>query len=410
MSDGASLAHAVAWLRTPQAVRARCDALLALAERDALAHFVFDPDRLDRVVDYVLSVTRETYPDLAIPYHARWRHFAVGGIDRLGALVESRPRCDDGEIPRARFDLCVASVLLDAGAGAEWRYRESGTGLVLARSEGLAVASLHAFRAGLFSSDRTRPMQADADGLAAVTPARLAEALQVTNENPLPGLAGRAALMRALGTALLRRPDLFGTGPPRIGRLFDHFHERPGLTATEILGSLLDGFANIWPGRIALGGENLGDVWPHPLAGGTGPDAGLVPFHKLSQWLAYSLIEVLEDAGVPVRGLDALTGLAEYRNGGLLIDLGALRLRDPGLARAPLPPGHEAVVEWRALTVALLDRIAERLRARLGPDAPPMPLARVLEGGTWAAGRKIARSLRPDGAPPLVVLSDGTVF
>jgi hypothetical protein len=119
-------------------------------------------------------------------------------------------------------------------------------------------------------------------------------------------------------------------------------------------------------------------------------------------------VEVFEDAGIPVTGLDDLTGLPEYRNGGLLLDLGVLALRDPALAAAPLPVGHEAVVEWRALTVALLDRLAERIRARLG--RPDMPLARILEGGTWAAGRRIAAELRPGGGPPLRVLSDGTVF
>jgi hypothetical protein len=133
-----------------------------------------------------------------------------------------------------------------------------------------------------------------------------------------------------------------------------------------------------------------------------------VPFHKLSQWLAYSLVEVFEDAGVPVHGLDELTGLPEYRNGGLFLDLGVLALRDPALAEAPLPVSHEAVVEWRALTVALLDRVAEGVRMRLG--RPDMPLARILEGGTWAAGRRVAAALRPNGGPPLRVVSDGTVF
>ena len=410
MADTASLAQVVAWLRTPEAVRQRCHALLALAERDTLAHFIFVPDQLERVADYVLTVSRENYPDLDIPYHARWRHFAAGGIDRWGALAADLPATACDETARIRFDLCVVSVLLDAGAGPAWRYREAGSGRVLSRSEGLAVASFHAFRTGLFSSEPGRPLQADADGLARLTPGELAAAFQVTAENPLSGLEGRAALMRDLGGALRRRPDLFGSAPPRIGLLFDRFRDHPALAAADILRTLLEALAMIWPGRITLGGENLGDVWPHPLAGGTGPAAGLVPFHKLSQWLAYSLIEALEDAGVPVRGLDSLTGLAEYRNGGLLIDLGALRLRNPALAHAPLPPGHEAVVEWRALTVALLDRIAARVRERLGPTAAPLPLARVLEGGTWAAGRKIARSLRPDGAPPLAVLSDGTLF
>jgi len=54
-----------------------------------------------------------------------------------------------------------------------------------------------------------------------------------------------------------------------------------------------------------------------------------VPFHKLSQWLAYSLIEPLEAAGIAVDGLGDLTALAEYRNGGLLVDLGVIRPRVP---------------------------------------------------------------------------------
>ena len=141
---------------------------------------------------------------------------------------------------------------------------------------------------------------------------------------------------------------------------------------------------------------------------GPGLTAGWVPFHKLSQWLTYSLIEPFQWAEVAVTGLDELTGLPEYRNGGLLLDLGVLAPRDPSLAASPLPVGHEAVVEWRALTVALLDRLADRVRARLG--RPDMPLARILEGGTWAAGRRIAAESRPGGGPPLRVVSDGTVF
>jgi hypothetical protein len=67
-------------------------------------------------------------------------------------------------------------------------------------------------------------------------------------------------------------------------------------------------------------------------------------------------------------------------------------------------------VEWRALTVALLDRLAERIRARLNRDARSLPLASLLEGGTWAAGRAAAYERRADGSPPIKVISDGTVF
>ncbi len=413
MASSADAAAAVALLRRPETIRERCHALLALAEADRLPHFALRAERLDAAADYVVDTIRTRHPDLAIPYHARWRHFAAGGRDRWGELAAAGLRgWEPAEVARVRVELCAVSVLLDAGAGPAWSYTEPATGAAFGRSEGLAVASLNAFGAGLFSGDPVRhPLRADAEGLLRLDAAALGRAFQAGPGNPLEGLEGRAALMRNLAAALRARPDLFGADPPRIGGVYDRLLGQAGtdgLPAPAVLGAVLDGFGPIWPGRPALGGVELGDVWHHPLAAPDGPAPGLVPFHKLSQWLAYSLVEVFEDAGVPVTGLDDLTGLPEYRNGGLLLDLGVLALRDPALAAAPLPVGHEAVVEWRALTVALLDRLAERVRARLG--RPGMPLARILEGGTWAAGRRIGAALRPGGGPPLCVLSDGTVF
>jgi hypothetical protein len=68
------------------------------------------------------------------------------------------------------------------------------------------------------------------------------------------------------------------------------------------------------------------------------------------------------------------------------------------------------VVEWRALTVALLDRLADTLRHRVGLDATALPLAKILQGGSWAAGRATAFARRADGSPPFKIISDGTVF
>jgi hypothetical protein len=72
--------------------------------------------------------------------------------------------------------------------------------------------------------------------------------------------------------------------------------------------------------------------------------------------------------------------------------------------------GSPLIVEWRGLTVALLDRTAEEVRRRLGMSAAELPLAKVLEAGTWLAGRQLAAERRPDGGPPIQVDSDGTVF
>lgn len=400
------------WLLSPVAIRARAEQLYAHVAAGKSAYFTLDAGRLEAAADYVAEVIRAKYPSLKIPYHARWRHFG----DRWDKLAPRFQGIHPDELARIRFDLAVVSVLLDAGAGATWKYEEPGTGQVLARSEGLAVASLDAFQKGVFSRlPEALPCRADAEGLERIVTEDIAQAFQVTADNPLDGLEGRTKLLRDLGAALRKSPDYFGHTDevPRIGFLFDHLkaQARDGvLPADAILKALLRGLGPVWPGRIEFEGVNLGDCWRHGAA--IAPDAsnGLVPFHKLSQWLAYSLVEPLEEAGIRVVDLDALTGLPEYRNGGLFLDLGVLGLKQPALAAERLPPAHEAVVEWRALTVALLDRIADPLRRRLGKPRAELPLASLLEGGTWAAGRRIAAERRPGGPPPLNIISDGTVF
>ncbi|WP_208852364.1 URC4/urg3 family protein [Roseomonas genomospecies 6] len=393
------------WLLSADAVRQRAHAILAKAERGDLVHFELRPERLGDAAALVAAVTRETYPDLDVPYHSRWRHFVVEGVDRWKALAAGLGSADADETARIRFDLAVTSVLLDAGAGDRWRYRDSG-GVELARSEGLAIASFDLFRSGGFADDPVHaPLHADAATLSAMRGETLASGFQAGPDNPLVGLEGRAALLRRLGTALTAAPELFGA-PGRVGNLYDALKAQAvggTLPASTILDAVLRGLGPIWPGRIERGGVNLGDTWTHSAV-------GLVPFHKLSQWLSYSLVEPLEAAGIAVTGLDRLTGLPEYRNGGLLVDCGVLVPKHPRILADELEVGDEAVVEWRALTVALLDRLADEVRARLGVPAESFPLAKVLQGGTWTAGRRIARERRPGGGPPIRIRSDGTVF
>lgn len=199
----------------------------------------------------------------------------------------------------------------------------------------------------------------------------------------------------------------------RPGGLVDHCirHAISGVVAAPfVLGTLLDRLSGIWPGRLTLEGVQLGDVWSHAAAGGTGPSAGLVPFHKLSQWLTYSLLHPLRIGGLQLSRIDELTGLAEYRNGGLFVDLGVLAPKHRAVTADAHEVGSELVVEWRALTLALLDRLAPLVRAELGLTEDRLPLAAVLEGGSWAAGRRVAAERRRDAMPPIRVISDGTVF
>ena len=405
--------QSIDWLCSAAAVRERCAALFAAASDDATPHFKLNIERLDACVDRVIRVTRENYPDLAIPYHSRWRHFSVDGVDHWRELRRSNPHLTGAELARTGIDLVLVSVLLDAGAGAPWRYHSPRTGTAVGRSEGLALASFDMFEAGVFSADPGVPLRADAQALQHIDEAALAAGFQATTQNPLPGLAGRVEILRRLGHALQSDPPDCGADAPRAGHLFDALQaqaEGNRLPAGTILQELLRRFVSIWPNAQRCENTLIGDVGRHPRAGGDGETRGLVPFHKLSQWLAYSLVEPLEWAGIEVSELDALTGLAEYRNGGLFIDTGVLTARDPRLLEDTLEVYAEAVVEWRALTVALLDEVARRMREHLQLTARQLPLAKVLQGGTWATGRRLAQERRRDGGPPIRLASDGTVF
>ncbi|MCF8533195.1 MAG: URC4/urg3 family protein [Reyranella sp.] len=382
------MTDSIAWLRTPAAIRERAGQLLKHVEDGRSAWFALDAAGLEAAVQATLAVTRRRFPDPSkIPFHSRWRHFEAGGVDRWAVLAERMKDLAPEEVARRRIDLAVVSVLLDAGAGGLWSYRESATGKTFMRSEGLAVASFNMFANGAFSRDsKNDPLRVDAERLARVTPNEIAMGFQVRGHNSLLGLEGRAELLRKLGGVELERP----------GALFDLLASGGEVKAGAILAAVLEKLSPIWP-------NPMGDVWPHPAV-------GLVPFHKLSQWLSYSLVEPLQGAGLNVVELDELTGLPEYRNGGLLVDSGALKPKQKALLEKVFAPSDEAIVEWRALTVVLLDRIAAQVRAHLKTDAASLPLAKVLEAGTWFAGRELAAKHRKDGGPPIAVESDGTVF
>ncbi len=401
-------------LLTPAAVRERAHEMLEIGVAGGLDHWRVDLDRLPETARYVAAVIRDQYPTLAVPFHARWRHFAVDGVDLWGPVADSRAWPDAATRARTEFDLAIVSVLLDAGSGPGWSYEDACTGRTLTRSEGLAIASLRMFEAGAFSSTPNDPWRVDAEALANLTTDALAEGFQVSDANPLTGLEGRAALLRRLGEQCLKRPDLFARADAaRPGGLADVLIGQAtdgALPAPAILELLLEAFGPVWQDRLSLGGVDLGDCWKHPAMKRDDATDGLVPIHKLSQWLSYSLVEPLQTSGLKVVDLDGLTGLAEYRNGGLFTDLGVLTLKDPADADKPWPVSDPLVVGWRAMTVALLDRIAPLVRTELGVSAEAMPLASVLEGGTWAAGRRAAAERRPGGGPPLTILSDGTVF
>jgi len=181
-----------------------------------------------------------------------------------------------------------------------------------------------------------------AQGLSQVTVEKTSAAMQVSETNPMVGLEGRTSLLISLSGALKASQEFFGVdGRPGniIGELQFEFRARSSVyTCPDFLDKearvrngktivplaaiwhvLIDGLNPIWPSRLSLGGVSLGDVWPCTVLGRERPGEeanDLVPFHKLTQWLTYSSIEVLQKVlKWEIEGVEEMTGLPEYRNG-----------------------------------------------------------------------------------------------
>ncbi|KAJ2610912.1 hypothetical protein H4S08_003410 [Coemansia sp. RSA 1365] len=446
------VSYNVKYLKSLQAVRERSEEVYMRAQRGMLQHFVFSEDKLDEVADYVLSLVKRDFGNISnVPPHGRWRSYCVrtesGEVRDLISEHVTRWKANDvghWECARRVVDLFMVSVLIDAGAGSKWRYiDELGT---FERTEGLGIAALRMFENGVFSSSAHNPFQVDARALLKLTDKDIMDGFQVTQDNPLLACENRAQLLRSLGKALDEGPRYFGghcacnLHPARPGFMLDYLSgcasDSPMTVSIDDLWDvIIDGLAQVWPAsRTQLDGVSLGDVWPCEILalpldsdGSSKQEPGtecLVPFHKLSQWLTWSLLEVIIDlGGFTVTETKKLTGLPEYRNGGLLVDMGVLELKDVdrkrGLtdATSTIPKfevSDSVIIEWRAMTVVLLDRIADAIHQKCGlPDSqlPGMFLARVLEGGTWKCGREIAARMRGDTKdPPINIISDGTIF
>ncbi|PWZ00558.1 DUF1688-domain-containing protein [Testicularia cyperi] len=469
----------VAYLRTLPSIRERCSKIFAAAEDGKLTYFTYDPTKEAEVAEYCGKIITRDFGDnfASIPPHGRWRHFDVGDIPRVTTILSRwagvKTGSSDSAVPstsaagqpvdpteaaRRLVDLFIVSVLLDAGAGTKWKYEEAKTGLSYGRSEGLAVASLDMFLQGRFfqplssyeSEDGTigSRERVNAAGLKNLSPEQLAMDMQVhPDANPMTGLEGRTNLLIKLGEAVESDSNGYFVGPAaagipasqrRPGNLVDYLATHPttkvaadGVTEVSVPALwevLIYGLAPIWPAsRTNLMGVAMGDVWPNQILADLnqvelGHEKSMVPFHKLSQWMCYSLLEAMEKT-LQWRFVDGehQTGLPEYRNGGLYVDLGVLTptralldASDPPADNAGIPnipAEHPAIVEWRAMTVMLLDRTASQIRTAMNLQPHQLNLKQVLESATWKGGREIAKQLRPEtGGPPINVISDGTVF
>jgi hypothetical protein len=396
-------------LLSAEAVRARCGEIGNAAEAGRTRWFEYHPENLESCIDLVAKECMRNYPDLDIPFHSRWRHFVVGGVDLWRHYRQAKLQGLGKEsLARSAIDLVFLSVILDAGAGARWRYVDPVTHEVLTRSEGLAAATIELFFNHLGRQAEDQGIVIDARAIMSANRQVLHKAFQHRVDNELLGIDGRFQLLSQFAKQLT---TLAPSGFSRPGHLIDLLLRRSAsrrVSAGQVLKLVLQCFNPMWPSGVVIDGTPLGDCGRHTEFK-SNDASGLVPFHKLSQWLTYSLIEPLQWAGFEVTDLDQLTGLPEYRNGGLVLDTKVLVPKQSDLYSTPLEVQEEPVVEWRALTVWLLDKIAAGVRTKLDLGAEQLPLASVLQGGTWSAGRRLAEELR-GGAPPLQLAIDGTVF
>ncbi|GAA6014929.1 hypothetical protein JCM10207_002230 [Rhodosporidiobolus poonsookiae] len=444
-----SNAAKIAYLRSLPSIRERCAKVFALAEQGKLDYWTLDLSRESAIVDFVCELIARDYgTDYdSIPPHGRWRHFVGGRVDPLLEKWE-QDNVDPLEKARRLVDLMVVSVLMDAGAGNDWKYTPKEGGETINRSEGLAVGSLEMFEKGMFSGEEGQPYRVDSVGLSKITPQQISDAMQVSPSNPMAGIDGRAQLLVRLASVLTdsSNASLFTQGESsRPGHLVDYLlaHETSQTVPSAVLGTkvavkmetmweiVVSGLSGVWPAaRSKIDGVSLGDVWPVDcLKREAKEDADeYVSFHKLSQWLTYSLIEVMEKLlNWQFVGKELMTGLPEYRNGGLLIDYGLLKPNIPALLThfslpipsdpseyptllelPPLDPSLSPIVEMRAVTIIMLDRLAVGIRKKVGVD---LSLPQVLESGTWKAGRVVAKKLRPETAgPPFQYIASGDIF
>lgn len=395
----------VKYLLTTNAIRERSKKLFDL-NVNGKGHFHYHPEKWDEVVNFVHTVILENYPDLNIPFHSRLGHFRPGKIERLNWNELGLNALTSIDKLKTLIDLIIPSVLLDAGAGDTWKFFEQKTEMTFNRSEGLGIASFHMFINKRFSSKNLA--QTDADGLMGLTLETLEKDFQVSKENPLVGSIGRLNLLKSLGRVMKENSKDFPNGRP--SDLLVLMKDGDIVDAEKVLNTLLTKLGGIWPSRLKIDGIDLGDCWSHPALGPKDSTESLVPFHKLSQWLSYSLLDAALVSGFKVINVEKLTGLPEYRNGGLFLDLGLIEAKDPNDLTRGIEASDAFTVEWRAMTIVLLDELGKRIQNKLNKTEADFPLAKVLEGGSWWAGRKIAKIKRPDSSPPLKIISDGTVF
>lgn len=381
-------AAAVEHLHRLEVIRERAWMLLAAAERAASDHFVLSPEAIGTVALAMAETIRAepaadatAAPESSRPALANlWQALRTRAPEALATLGDALAGGDPLARAKSGADLAVLHrVLAPGGLGDE-------------------LADLvHSFAAGAWTAGSRGDPVLDAPGIRRAMAGDGSIALPASVADLMTD-ADRAQRLEQLARGLEQHPERFGV-EGRFGELLAHLAtdsrpERepavpagaalpsgtigPGLRAQTVVDGLAPLLDPIVASTVRIGGRQVGDVWRHPLAWAEDRSRELVPFHALLLALTLDLVEPLQEAGRPLADLDQLPIPATRDLASDVLRLGLVRTRHAAVARLRHPPGSDIVVELRALSVALADRLVDRLRAELGRTVHDLPVARLI--------------------------------
>lgn len=369
-------AAAVEHLHRLEVIRERAWMLLAAAEREQSDHFQPSPEAVGAVAVALAELIRAAPQGETPPAAERapllanlWHGLRLDQPTALEALATALAGGDGLAHARSGADLAVLHRVIEPAG--------------LPSKGPLLDALVTFFAAGGCTAKTPGAPALDAPGLRRILAGdggiEPPEALLKLLAEP-----ERRERLRLLASGLEQAPELFGA-EGRFGLVLDRLVAMASGTnggrridaqqVVDLLAPLID---PITASTVRLGGRLAGDVWRHPLAWAGDRSRELVPFHAVLLALLLDLVEPLQEAELGLSGIEHVPVPADRALAALMLRLGLVRPRHAAIARLRHPPGSDIVVELRALSVALADRLADRLRAELGRTAHDLPVAGIV--------------------------------
>lgn len=401
---------------SPIFTRVRSKELTQLVLKNQSKFFTLDSSKKEEALEFLEKVILSRFQKDKIAKHGRRQHLSSKNRNYFEKVENICQKAGCTFAVENKLELLLLSCFLDAGAGQNWKYNDSYFNCQLVGSEALAAASTDLYLK-LISDNliSKKNISLTSDALKNMKFDEFSKSFQHDeSNNALLGAKGRYDSLTQLGSCLELHPSIFVTShKPELKNIYHFFQsivEHKSLNLEEVFKTIVFIFHDFFTSDTKINEINLCDSRIHsnlislPLVGKK------IPFFKLIQWMVYSIDDFFNSQGIPTINEEFLSGLAEYRNGGFFMDTNIINLKSKNLSHQSYSIDSELVTEWRALTITLLDEFLEELKIKRGYNH--LNMSKLLEGGTWIAGRKLARENRPDSpySPPIKIITDGKFF